>query len=124
VNAYQLDAKRGVHKLENIPLDEKDRIVAAIHNRQSFKVVGCGGRMSVAVQLMERAIEAEGLTCRIFSSGRKAAMAGMLIPTGVTQFLCAISAVGMAAHNLATYNPDYEIEKHPIDNYLLITFKK
>ncbi|HYE49915.1 MAG TPA: hypothetical protein VEB20_10025 [Azospirillaceae bacterium] len=111
-------------ELRSIPLDNMEAINSAIRNRETFKVVGCGGRMSKAVQLTERAIESQGLKCRVYTAGRKAALAGIAIPTGITQAIGLISAAGMAAHNIATYAPDYEISKHKIDNYLTVEYKK
>ncbi|MBF4103001.1 hypothetical protein INT80_12615 [Gallibacterium anatis] len=34
------------------------------------------------------------------------------------------SAVGIAAHNLATYNPDFEIGKNLVDKKINIVYKK
>lgn len=94
-----------------------------INKRQSFEVLGLSGRMSDAVSKLEQLIEGEGLSCRIYTYGRVAAAGGSLFG-GVTGVLGIASAVGMAAHNLATYDPDYEVAKHNIDNKLTVTYKK
>lgn len=90
--------------LRKIPFDSQDNIIEAIREHENFEVVGCGsGNMSDAVKWMEKAIESNGLTCRIYTKERKAALTGLAIPT---------------------YDPDYEIMKRPIDNALLVTYVK
>ena len=111
-------------EIRTISFDRPDDIQAAICNRETFEVGGCHGRMSDAVLFVERAIGDEGMTSRTYTKGRKAALVGMLIPTGVTQLAGLASAVGMAAHNLATLNPDYEIMKRSIDNALRVSYVK
>ena len=41
-----------------------------------------------------------------------------------TSVVAAATAVGTAVHNLATYDPDYEIGKNPIKSKITVTFKK
>ncbi|WP_318442583.1 hypothetical protein [Photobacterium leiognathi] len=94
-----------------------------IAKRKTFEVVALGSCMDKAVKIVEKKIEDNGLTCRVYLYGRVAA-AGASVFGGVTGLLGIASAVGMAAHNLATYNPDYEIAKHKIDNKLTVIFKK
>ncbi|HAT41062.1 MAG TPA: hypothetical protein DCS87_04960 [Rheinheimera sp.] len=99
------------------------KLKSLIAQRQSFEVLGLSGRMDSAVTSVEREIESVGLTCRVYLYGRVAA-AGASVFGGVTGLLGLASAVGMAAHNLATFDPDYEIAKHKVDNKLTVTFKK
>ena len=95
-----------------------------VSRKASFTVTGLGGgKMTEAVELVEREIESQNMRCRIYTKGRIAA-AGATVFGGVTGMLGAASAVGMAAHNLATFNPDYEIAKHKVDNKLTVEFKK
>lgn len=107
-----------------IAFDQSDDIVAAIRNRETFNVVGCGHKLGKAAVWVEKAIENEGLKCRIYSKGRSTLLAGFVIPTGITQIAAAAAAIGIAAHNLATFNPDYQIMKREIDHSLKVTYKK
>ncbi|WP_083249955.1 MULTISPECIES: hypothetical protein [unclassified Aeromonas] len=102
---------------------ENGKLKQLISQRKSFEVRGLSGRMDSAVTYVEREIESSGLSCRIYLYGRVAA-AGASVFGGVTGLLGIASAVGMVAHNLATYDPDYEIAKHKIDNKLTVTFKR
>lgn len=94
-----------------------------IRAHTTFEVTGLSGRMPSAVQKVENIIESAGLRCRVYTVGRVAAAGGTLFG-GVTGVLGIASAVGMAAHNAATFNPDYEIGKHRIDNKLTVKYKK
>ncbi|TIH12504.1 hypothetical protein D0S45_17690 [Marinifilum sp. JC120] len=94
-----------------------------IKKKSSFSILGLGSKMSNAVDLIEEQIEKEGYSCRIYTYGRIAAAGGTLFG-GITGLLGAASAIGMAAHNLATYDPDYEIAKHLVDNKLAVTYEK
>lgn len=79
--------------------------------------------LRVATQ-MEKIIERMGFRCRVYTENRAAAMGATLIPTGITQAVGIASAVGIAAHNLATFNPDYEIGKNITANQVNVTYKK
>jgi hypothetical protein len=93
-----------------------------VRNHESFEIVGLSGRMDSAVSTIENIIESQGLKCRVYIYGRVAAAGGSFLG-GITGLLGIASAIGMAAHNLATLNPDYEIAKHIVDNKLSITYK-
>ncbi|GAB6070851.1 hypothetical protein JCM30760_19480 [Thiomicrorhabdus hydrogeniphila] len=93
-----------------------------IKQKKTFEVVGASGNISEAVQAVEKAIESLGLSCRIYTKGRIAA-AGATVFGGVTGVLGAASAIGIAAHNLATYDPDYEVIKHMVDNKLSVVYQ-
>lgn len=73
---------------------------------------------------MEQAIESIGLTCRVYTEYRATAMTGSLIPTGVTQVIGLVSAIGIGVHNLATFDPDYEIAKNKINRSVAVINKK
>jgi len=94
-----------------------------INKKSSFSILGLSGKMSDAVDLIEEQIEKEGYSCRIYTYGRIAAAGGTLFG-GITGLLGAASAIGMAAHNLATINPDFEVAKHLVDNKLVVTYEK
>jgi hypothetical protein len=94
-------------------------VTALIRSKESFEVAGLSGRLSSAVTTVENKIESNGMTCRIYTFGRVAAVGGSFF--GVIGLA---SAAGIAAHNLATFNPDYEIAKYPIDNHIVVKYKK
>lgn len=73
--------------------------------------------------LVENKIETNGLTCHIYTLGRIGA-AGWSVLGGITGVVRILSAASIALHNLATYNPDYEIEKYPFNNKIIVTYKK
>lgn len=74
--------------------------------------------MSEVVETVEKMIESMGMSCRIYTKGRSAA----LIAVPVVGLSYAIAALGI--HNLATWNPDYELAKNLITGTLTITYKK
>lgn len=100
---------------------DSNKVKSLIENHNSFEIVGLSGRMGSAVSKIEGLIESQGLSCRIYTYGRVAAAGGSLFG-GITGVLGLASAIGMAAHNIATYNPDYEIAKHQIDNKLSVNY--
>jgi hypothetical protein len=110
--------------MESVQYEEmsSNRVKALIENRESFEVVGLSGRMGSAVTSIENLIEGKGLSCRVYTYGRIAAAGGSFFG-GITGVLGVASAIGMAAHNIATYNPDYEIAKHQIDNKLTVNYQ-
>ena len=108
-------------KLRFISFDDQEAIRAAIRNHETFEIGGCHGRMDEAVLFVERAIGSEGMTSRVYTKGRTAAalVAGVAaLPLG------AAVAAGLAAHNLTTLSPDYEVMKRPVDKALRLTYVK
>jgi hypothetical protein len=91
-----------------------------LRERSSFEVVGLSGKMGSAVTSMEKAIESQGYKCRIYTKGRVAALGAAAIPVSPTVIGGWIAGIGIGIHNLATFNPDYEIAKHQIDNKLSV----
>ena len=94
-----------------------------IKAQQSFKVIGIKNMTSAAAEL-ENKIEKLGLTCRVYTENRFASLGLALIPTGVTQLAAIGSAVGMLAHNIVTFNPNYELAKNLVDNSIKVICKK
>lgn len=122
----------GVYKLIEVT---NDFIVAKIRAHESF-VLECQDfdRYSNALEWLENAIEKEGMSVRIYMRARRVSMgsfagfAGASI-VGAPVALGAlavgmVAGVGIAAHNLATLNPDYEIGKHPLGSTLYVDYKK
>lgn len=100
-----------------------EKLSALVRAEKTFEVTGLSGRISEAASWVESKIESEGLRVRVYTYGRIAAAGGTLFG-GITGVLGLASVVGMAAHNLATLNPDYEIAKHLVDNMLTVKYCK
>ena len=96
-----------------------EEINELISQKQSFRVTGIGGRVSETAVRIERLIELKGLSCRLYTAGRLAAAGVGVFEVGAGL----IALAGIAAHNLVTLNPDYEIAKHLVDNALTVTFQ-
>jgi len=103
--------------------DVNSQIEGLIHSKSSFTVIGLKGKMSDVVDTIESTIEKKGLSCRIYTRGRVAAAGGSFLG-GLTGVVGVISTIGIAAHNVATYDPDYEVAKHQVDNKLTITYMR
>src|SRR5690554_5854872 len=78
--------------------------------------------MPIIIEFLESRIKSLGMRSRTFTERRKLLMAGMAIPTPVTAVAGAVSAIGIGAHNLATWNPDYEIAKNKAKSSLTVTY--
>lgn len=90
-----------------------------VHEKKSFKICAVAD-ISEAVKLAEKYIEIYGMSCRVYTENRAAIAAGGLLLGGIG----ALAAVGVAAHNVATWNPDYEIGKDLISNNVTVIYKK
>lgn len=110
--------------LKPISFNEKENLKRAILDHESFFVSDTYGIQSVAVKWLENEIENNGMKCRIYSGYRKGILAGAFIPTGLTQVTALIGGVAMAAHNLITLNPDYEICKEVVGDGIEVTYRK
>lgn len=100
-----------------------EKITALINARSTFEIVGVSGNMGSTIRILETTIESAGLKCRVYTQGRIAA-AGATFLGGATGFAGMFATLGIAAHNLATYNPDYEIVKHVVDGSISVRYKK
>lgn len=80
-------------------------------------------KFHAAIETLERLIESQGLKCRIYTFGRIAA-AGASVAGGVTGLLGALSGIAMSAHNIATWNADYEVAKKLLASTIHVTYKK
>ena len=67
--------------------------------------------MSHVVKKVESVMEQYGFKVRVYRENRSAAIAAAAVPTGITQAVGLWSAIGIGIHNLATFNPDFEIAK-------------
>jgi hypothetical protein len=99
---------------------DDDKITGIIRRRESFTLTHVTS-MNQSVKRIEALIEKQKLSCRVYTAGRSASMAATFSPAAVFGLA---SAAAIAAHNLATLNPDYEIAKYPIGDKLEVNFKK
>ena len=99
------------------------RIEELIRANASFRILGVRrGKQGSVVDIVERAIEAQGKSCRVRTNGRGIAAAALAIPT-LGGSIAASGAI--AVHNLATRNPDYEVIKDMFGTDVrVIYFKK
>ncbi|MEV1740182.1 hypothetical protein [Pseudomonas japonica] len=106
-------------------------IEGLLKNKRSFEVIGLRGNFMDGIKLVETKIEALGMKCRIRSDMKASLAQGGLIgglmgaaslPAGIA--IGAIAAAATAGHQLATYNPDYEVLKDYVNKKLTVTYKK
>lgn len=71
------------------------------------------------INTLEKHIETLDMKCRVFSKGRKTLMSGSFF--GPTAIWGVASAAFMDAHNVATWDPDYEIAKNRVTGTLTVT---
>ncbi len=109
--------------IASITTDELSLADDMLMARQSFRVIAVKSMLDVTADL-EHKIEKLGLKCRVYTENRSASLALGLIPTGVTTAVAIGSAVGILVHNIATFNPDYEVIKNFADNSIKVRFKK
>ncbi|KZX69371.1 MULTISPECIES: hypothetical protein [Alcanivorax] len=105
---------------EDITTEKLSELIA---KKASFQIVAVKNISSV-VNKVEGAIEKKGLRCRVYTEYRAASLASFAIPTGFTQVTGFASVIGIAAHNLATFNPDYEIGKNKPAGKVTVLYKK
>ncbi|QZP30507.1 hypothetical protein [Pseudomonas sp. DR48] len=122
----------GVYKITEVT---NDFIIEKIKAHESF-VLECGeyDRYSNTLTWLEQSIEKQGMSVRIYMRARKISMGSFagfagasIIGAPVALGAVAIglvAGVGIAAHNLATLNPDYEVGKHPLGSTLYVDYKK
>ena len=111
-----------VYSIKNIA-DEK--IAGLIEKRASFVLEDIDAlNMSEAVETVEKLIESKKLSCRVYLKGRSATVAAAAIPVAPTVLGGWAAALAIGVHNLATWNPDYEIAKNFATGTLTVTYKK
>lgn len=100
----------------------QERIEELIRGHESFEIVDVKScKQGTVVDIVKRTIEANGLKCRIRTSGRGFVAAALAIPT-LGGSLAAFGAIGI--HNLATRNPDYEVIKKLIGSDVRVVYFK
>ncbi|HDR9076387.1 TPA: hypothetical protein QDA97_005208 [Burkholderia vietnamiensis] len=98
------------------------KLDSLIEAKASFQIVNIQ-HLSSVVEKVEGRIEKAGLSCRVYTEYRSAAMAGSVLG-GITAIAGVASAAAIAAHNLATWNPDYELGKNQIKGHMSVVYKK
>lgn len=101
-----------------------DQIKQKLKNHESF-VLECPDHLktSAAVKTLEKLIEGQGMKCRVYTIGRVAAM-GAAAWTGWGTVIAAGAGIAIAAHNIATWSPDYEIGTLPLGTKISVDYKK
>lgn len=110
-----------IYKIDEV---SNEQILTKIKNHESFTLeCGDSDRYAHALEWLEKAIENQGMTVRVYLIGRAAAM-GAAVWTGFGTIAAAATGIAIAAHNIATWSPDYEIGKSPIAPTLYVKYKK
>lgn len=101
-----------------------EQIEQKIKNHESF-IIECPDflKVSKGVEKLEKIIEAQGMRCRIYTIGRVATI-GAAAWTGIGTVIAAGAGLAIAAHNVATWSPDYEIATLPLGTKIVVTYKK
>ena len=100
------------------------KITELVKDRKSFKITKIGKDFFEFSQKIEKIVEDAGYKCRLYTGNRAACMAVGFIPTPVTIGMGIFVALGIAVHNMATYNPDYEIRRHPLDSEIAVSYQR
>lgn len=103
---------------DELTIEKLDTLVML---RESFRVVAVSNIRAV-VGKIEGRIEKAGLKCRVYSEYRSTSMAAVAF--GPVGLLGVGAAVGIGIHNLATFNPDYEIGKNKLAGTLTVKYMK
>lgn len=102
---------------DELSTSELDHLIIC---RSSFQVVGVAD-ISRVIEKIEGRIEKSGLKCRVYTEYRSASLATIFSPAAI---LGVGAAIGIAAHNLATYDPDYEIGKNKVAGTVTVKYMK
>ena len=102
--------------VETIP----QKVKSFVEVRESFNIVNVkSGKQSFVVDIVEKAIEGEGLKCRVRTAGREWVAAGATVASlGVG----VLAMAAIAGHDIATENPDYEIVKEMIGSDMSVVY--
>ena len=96
------------------------KVTTLIAEKSSFAVVDVpSGKQSLAVEMVERAIELTGMKCRVRTANRGWAIGALSVLTLGT---AAAAAAAVGVHNLATKDPDYEIVKEMFGSDIQVNY--
>ncbi|QJD57559.1 hypothetical protein HG264_02485 [Pseudomonas sp. gcc21] len=122
----------GIYKISEVT---NEFIIEKIKAHESF-VLECQeyNRYTNTLTWLEQAIENQDMSVRIYLRARRLSMGSVAGVTGASVVgapvalgalaIGMLAGVGIAAHNLATLNPDYEIGKQPFSSTLHVDYKK
>lgn len=111
----------GVYKVDSV---SDEQVNSLVESRESFVLEGISmTKMSEVIEKLEKIMADHGLKSRVFTKGRLGLAAATFV-TPVSALAGWATGVGIAAHNIATYDPDYEIAKNKITGTLTITCKR
>ena len=102
------------------------KIAELVKDHKSFKIIQIekGGDFVDLANKIEEVIESVGYTCRVYIAYRRAFMAVGFIPSPVTWGIGIASALAIAAHNIVTYDPDYEISKDFAKSTITVSYQR
>lgn len=112
----------GVYELSEITNEQVREKVKA---RESFTIKGIEAlKFFETVSTVEKIIEDQDLKCRVYTTYRAMTMGALAISNPFTALAGIGAAVGIAAHNVVTWSPDYEIGKNMSMGLIEVTYKK
>ena len=88
-----------------------------VAKKEPFIVHATGGDLREYCCRIEAIIEAEHMSCRIRTKNRAVVNAGAIF-TGVG----ILGFAAQAVHNIATFNPDWEIIRNPLNNKIEVDY--
>lgn len=100
-----------------------EKLNELIKNKRSFQIVAVKD-ISFSVKKIEGEIEKNGFSCRVYTEFRSAAIAAAAVPVPFVTAVGLATAIGVGIHNLATFNPDYEIAKNEPKSLITVNYKK
>ena len=116
-------AIRGYDILTRLEATPK-KITELVKEHKSFKITQVGKDMIEFSQKVENVIDSAGYKCRLYTGNRFTSVMVGLIPNPVTWGIGIFSAVGIALHNIATYDPDYAISRHLWDDTVKVSYQR
>ncbi|NWO06785.1 MAG: hypothetical protein HLX50_14145 [Alteromonadaceae bacterium] len=100
-----------------------EKLMKLLRDHESFVIEKVPRKhFGEVIKTLEKHIDSLGMKCRVFAKGRKSLMAGSFF--GPTAIWGVASVAFMGAHNVATWDPDYEIAKNRVTGTLTVTYKK
>ncbi|WJM90785.1 hypothetical protein QDY63_26100 [Pseudomonas brenneri] len=109
----------GVYSASNISNQEISNLIL---QKKTFTIKDIpNSNFGNTVETIEKLIEAQNLSCRVYVAGRIAAFGAA---TAWSMFGGLAAGLAIAAHTIATYNPDYEIAKYFVTKKLIVTYMK
>ncbi|CAH5168900.1 TPA: hypothetical protein MEC17_000244 [Klebsiella pneumoniae] len=98
----------------------KEQMKMLIEKKISFRLSGIRD-MSGTVKKVEKMIEDQELKCRVYTEYRAAGMAAAVWGPAIA--IGAITAAGIALHNVVTWGPDYELGKNYVSDTLSVIYQ-